>query len=498
MGQIALAVALLVYAGVRLAFDGFNWIRALMLASAIAWIWTAINNWRAKRDAESDEAKVADPAPSAAAPSPIFTREHAAVLRETMEFNRVARQPPPEVSEADIRATARPAIFLRRASLPVPLDHPARSYFGGLPRMPTELAWPEQSEHALTFLAQIDLAELPAIDASPLPRTGTLYFFSNTNSECPEADDCRVLYYAGDASSAPLRELPANTQRYGIGDELWPWLPDDSLWTQTNFRLPIEFVPFESFSGWIHRSHGLPPQTAERLDDVIAAERVRLFGPDEAPDREPWQALERDTEEWPFAWIAIELGARSIVHAVDEAMKQAEAQSVADDYKRMRETASRWIERVKAEVSHSPVDDESRIEFLGEWRTLVADYRRISNTVKIYGRDPLRDLSNVVMAACYVCAANGASQLIPETYRSALERWNDAHRTFPQHQMLGYGELVQAAAYERMDEVLLLQLKGDIGLGWHTNTGCALQFWIRPEQLTETAFQTVELTLECD
>lgn len=498
MRQIALAGALLVYACVRLAFDGFTWIRALMLASSIAWILTAINNWRAKRNGESGEAEVPDPAPPAAAHSPIFTREHAAVLRQAMEFNRVARQQPPELSEAEIRATARPAIFLRRASLPVPLDHPARSYFGGLPRLPAELAWPEKGEYALTFLAQIDLAELPAIDASPLPRTGTLYFFSDANSECPEADDGRVLYYAGEASSVPLRALPANACRYGIGDELWPWLPDDSLWTKTTFRLPIEFVPFESFSGWIPRSHGLPPQTAERLDEVIAAERVRVFGPDEAPNREPWQALECDTDEWPFAWIAIELGARSFVHSVDEALRRAEEKSVAGDYGRMREAATQWIERATAEVSHSPVDHESRVEFLGEWRTLIADYRRISDSVKVYSRDPVRDLRNVVMVACYVCAANGASQLIPEIYRSALERWNDVHRTFPQHQMLGYGERVQAAAYERMDQVLLLQIKGDTGLGWHSNNGCALQFWIRPEQLAESAFQTVDLTRECD
>ena len=81
---------------------------------------------------------------------------------------------------------------------------------------------------------------------------------------------------------------------------------------------------------------------------------------------------------------------------------------------------------------------------------------------------------------------------------AALERWNDVHRTFPEHQMLGYGERVQAAAYERMDQVLLLQIKGDVGLGWHSNNGCALQFWIRPEQLAESAFDTVDLTLECD
>ena len=104
-------------------------------------------------------------------------------------------------TKEEILATLQPAIFLKPAVMPVPLDHPGQSYIGGLPRLPPDLAWPEyvaESERfALTFLAQIDLAELPVVESSDLPRTGTLYFFLNTNSECPDVSDCRVLYYAG-------------------------------------------------------------------------------------------------------------------------------------------------------------------------------------------------------------------------------------------------------------------------------------------------------------
>lgn len=499
MGQIAFAGLLLVYSCARLAFDGFTWLRAVLIVGSIAWVWIELNAWRAKRNADLDNAAPPTPAPAQA---PIFTREHAAALRQALEFNRAARQPPPELSEEEVRATARPAIFLRRASLPAPLDDPGRSYFGGLPRLPAELAWPEKGEHALTFLAQIDLAELPVIDAAALPRTGTLYFFSDANSECPEGDDGRVLYYAGDASRVPLRTLPSNIRRYGIGGEIWPWLPDDSLWTQTTFRLPIEFVRFDSFSGWIPSPHGLPPHTAKRVAEVLAAECDRVCGPDDAPldspRDSPWEDLARDTDAWPFAWVAIEFGARSFIHSVDEAARRAEAKSVSADYARMRQAMQPWLERSRTEAPHSLVDDATRAKFLAEWRALVAEHNRVSYAVKIFSHDPLRDLRNVVMAACYVCASHGASQLIPDVYRSALERWNDVRRTFPQHQMLGYGLSVQSAAYERVDQVLLLQIKGDIGLGWHSNNGCVLQFWITPEQLAERAFQAVDLTLECD
>ena len=49
-----------------------------------------------------------------------------------------------------------------------------------------EFPWPEKETYerfALTFLAQIDLAELPEIQSSPLPRSGTLYFFSDPNGD---------------------------------------------------------------------------------------------------------------------------------------------------------------------------------------------------------------------------------------------------------------------------------------------------------------------------
>ena len=66
-------------------------------------------------------------------------------------------------------------------------------------------------------------------------------------------------------------------------------------------------------------------------------------------------------------------------------------------------------------------------------------------------------------------------------YREALEKWNDPSITFPNHQMLGHGEKFQWAPVQYAQHTLLLQLIGDLGLGWHSNDGCVLQFWISPE-----------------
>src|SRR5262249_27796821 len=44
--------------------------------------------------------------------------------------------------EEQLQAGARTAILLRRADLPVSLDHPALSFIGGLPKLPSHFDWP--------------------------------------------------------------------------------------------------------------------------------------------------------------------------------------------------------------------------------------------------------------------------------------------------------------------------------------------------------------------
>ena len=76
-------------------------------------------------------------------------------------------------------------------------------------------------------------------------------------------------------------------------------------------------------------------------------------------------------------------------------------------------------------------------------------------------------------------------------YRQALEKWNDPSITFPNHQMLGHGEKIQWAPVQYAQHTLLLQLIGDLG-SLHQ---LAL---ISPEAARQAAFESVEMTLECD
>ena len=58
------------------------------------------------------------------------------------------------------------------------------SRLGGLPNLPREIAWPVwQSGQPLAFIAQLDLAALPAVRGFALPRTGSLFFFYDADSQ---------------------------------------------------------------------------------------------------------------------------------------------------------------------------------------------------------------------------------------------------------------------------------------------------------------------------
>ncbi len=70
------------------------------------------------------------------------------------------------LAEPSIRITA-------RAAAPEALA-PGASRFGGAPDVPPSFAWPERDGRPLTFLAQLDLAELRA---PALPASGWLLFF---------------------------------------------------------------------------------------------------------------------------------------------------------------------------------------------------------------------------------------------------------------------------------------------------------------------------------
>ncbi|MDV4157651.1 MULTISPECIES: DUF1963 domain-containing protein [Rhizobium] len=92
------------------------------------------------------------------------------------------------------------------------------SQIGGRPNLPPDWVWPtidfeDGTTASLDFLAQINLEELPDIEArGALPKSGMLYFFALSQSNEPlesyGSDAWRVLYYPDNPADLPSRPAP--------------------------------------------------------------------------------------------------------------------------------------------------------------------------------------------------------------------------------------------------------------------------------------------------
>lgn len=117
-----------------------------------------------------------------------------------------------------------PAVLnLLRPSIRLVVGEQAEQPFtrlGGIPNMPSEIEWPtRRSGDPDSFLAQVDMADLPICEGLPLPRTGSLFFYCDTEY-LPEPSDqqdvrdgTKVIYCPSSLSKHGLRTPPRDLNR---------------------------------------------------------------------------------------------------------------------------------------------------------------------------------------------------------------------------------------------------------------------------------------------
>jgi uncharacterized protein YwqG len=85
------------------------------------------------------------------------------------------------------------------------------SRIGGRPNLPKGIRWPEWNDaQPLSFVAQLDLAALPAVRGLPLPRKGCMFFFYDADNQPwgydPKDRGCAQVIYSPEPLAAhPLR-----------------------------------------------------------------------------------------------------------------------------------------------------------------------------------------------------------------------------------------------------------------------------------------------------
>lgn len=101
-----------------------------------------------------------------------------------------------------ITAQARPALdlMLDGASQGKIGEH----RFGGAPDLPPSIAWPRDEEgRAFVFLLQLNLAQAPAFEASPLPSSGMMWLFVGLDEPATDVAH-RIVFWQGDEELQPV------------------------------------------------------------------------------------------------------------------------------------------------------------------------------------------------------------------------------------------------------------------------------------------------------
>jgi uncharacterized protein YwqG len=113
------------------------------------------------------------------------------------------------------------------------------SRIGGLPSLPDGMAWPEWKGKPLSFLCQLNLAEIPeACDRQDLPKTGMLYFFydqeqSTWGFDPKDQGSWRVLYSAASPATDVPRAAP-------------PGLAAEAIFKGKS----VSFTPAQTYPDW--------------------------------------------------------------------------------------------------------------------------------------------------------------------------------------------------------------------------------------------------------
>ncbi|KOY81774.1 DUF1963 domain-containing protein [Lysinibacillus macroides] len=86
------------------------------------------------------------------------------------------------------------------------------SRIAGCPDLPPSIDWPcTEDGEAYTFLAQINLSELPFLPSDHWPSSGMLYFFLGMDEPAYDVDH-QVIYYNGDLTNLALTKLPEGVE----------------------------------------------------------------------------------------------------------------------------------------------------------------------------------------------------------------------------------------------------------------------------------------------
>lgn len=413
------------------------------------------------------------------------------------------------------------------------------SYFGGQPRLPPTLRWPIASENgvttlALTFIAQIDLSEIPRPpQLNMLPPSGTLFFFFNPRWCDASLDNgsqglgC-VLYCTEDTRSLPFHIEPDNLiacygdQSYSEYEWLAHTRNDLHQYPRSFPRWPVKAHLVTGFRdeppSFPHLDKGLQSDAHSVWWDTLFEMQVErltdVLGPPVARNRfcrELGKLSEvvngrrqlRLPEGFPFNWLCVEMICGNLIFDIcrrrDWNRLPAEFDIVADEL--VNEAQSR-VGHARAKGRFVGLTEPERDEF-NRWCESFINASASANDdprhwvhlhtaiEKAYLKGPHLSLSFSLEAASN----------IPDWY-AECQKWqdrvflNDAASNAEdllldliEHRMLG--RFPKSSEGPTSEHLLLAKFDSDFGMNWCWGDCGSLEFWIKQEDLEAARFGSV-------
>lgn len=423
-----------------------------------------------------------------------------------------------------------PAIMLRRPFPPVDLPQ-TNSHLGGLPSLPSGTDWPRASDgEPLHFLAQIACGELPPT-GGVLPESGVLFFFGRSDADMDwgvgdPRDDCRVIFRPG-AAGAPTPppkglqdieggyssldakfHLPGDSGRrlYPswpiVGRPIGSW-PDFSALpgnVQDTVR-SWQSAAFDPANPYNMYENAVTEARRREHETAVGISSANQLGPhwgietDDSDGRRYTVTLPEDDERpFPQVWIMAERIARRLAQWAGRELeldpqRQEESGFEGGLLQSINDAALRWVETAQRCGLDAEPDPMERDSFR-TWLASLADHDHVLIRSEA-GRAIESGMKHAI--GLFSGGSPTAARLIPERYYAELSYRLLSH--FCGHQMLGNAPSRQEARPFERDEVLLLHLESDDGVGFMFGDLGEAEFWIRKDDLAARRFETVTATI---
>ncbi len=441
-----------------------------------------------------------------------------------------------------------PAIILYRPYPPYDLPE-TNSFFGGRPFLPDNFAWPRSSRGwPLTFLAQIDLSELPSI-SSVMPMTGYLLVFEKNGvieeeqkKMLPEDVGWQIFYVEeiGATARKPPDDLPPvqstrkTPPKYSVQlakeeyfftlltENQTPYEDLHLLWPPVSSQFEYKRWPVcsQRIRSWPNEE-SLPSQAdgadsywdmeywavdhERRNSEALGATGLIStfepywsgYNPYRQNDRPVFPKDISESERFPQCWLMVEYLSRYLATALAECAQTMLRRNTDTSYdaiqyiKQSTKTAVSWICLARGQDSYQTLPENERDNF-ADWLTELGNHDERAIYL-IPGRAIKAIMEYLVIDSV---DDRKLAATIPADYYHQMAGSLGSIYIDRFSQMFGHPPEEHSAKDDYGDDdVLLLHLYSDRAAGFCFGDGDAVDFWIKREALEKLDFSNVEVWL---